>query len=139
MLKKGGGFLYYVVIGFGGMIGSLLRYFLSITALSLWGKGFPFGTLLANLLGALTLGWLTKNKAIQRKLPPHIVSGIGTGIIGSFTTFSTFSLETIQLVEQNNLFLAFIYVIVSIIGGLFSVWLGSYIAKNAKYTGKDSL
>ncbi|MDE3838933.1 fluoride efflux transporter CrcB [Bacillus methanolicus] len=129
----------YVTVGLGGIIGSLLRYFLSVAALSLWGKGFPIGTLLANLLGAFALGWLTKNMYVARKLPPYIVSGIGTGIIGSFTTFSTFSLETIQLVEQNSMFLALIYVIASFIGGLFFAWLGSFIAQKATYTEIESL
>lgn len=129
----------YVTVGLGGIIGSLLRYFLSVAALSLWGKGFPIGTLLANLLGAFALGWLTKNMYVARKLPPYIASGIGTGIIGSFTTFSTFSLETIQLVEQNSMFLALIYVIASFIGGLFFAWLGSFIAQKATYTEIESL
>lgn len=129
----------YVTIGIGGIIGSLLRYFLSAASSSLWGVGFPIGTLLANLLGAFALGWLTNNVGISRKLPPHIVSGIGTGIIGSFTTFSTFSLETLQLIEHNRLFLALIYVSASFIGGLFLAWLGSFIAKKGKYMENDRL
>jgi fluoride exporter len=127
------------MVGLGGMIGSLLRYFLSVVSLSLWREGFPVGTLIANLLGAFALGWLTKNVAISRKLPPHIVSGIGTGIIGSFTTFSTFSLETIQFVEQNHLYNAFLYVILSLLGGLFFTWLGSYFALKVNNTEKKSL
>ncbi|EIJ78169.1 hypothetical protein PB1_11434 [Bacillus methanolicus PB1] len=129
----------YVTTGLGGIIGSLLRYFLSVTALSLWGDGFPFGTLAANLLGAFAFGWLTNNKAVFRKLPAHIVSGIGTGIIGSFTTFSTFSLETLQLVEQDHLFFAFLYVIFSLLGGLYCAWLGSCLAIKVSNTEKKSL
>lgn len=131
--------MLYVMIGLGGMIGSLLRYFLSVSALSLWGEGFPVGTLMANLLGAFALGCLAKSKAVSRKLPPHIVNGIGTGIIGSFTTFSTFSLETMQLVEQNHLFIAFLYVILSLLGGLFSAWLGSFFALKVNHMEKDRL
>jgi fluoride exporter len=131
--------LSYVTIGIGGIIGSLLRYFLSVAALSLWGGGFPVGTLIANLIGAFSLGWLTKSKAVSRMFPPHIVSGIGTGMIGSFTTFSTFTLETIQLVEQNNLITAFLYIFLSLLGGLFSVLLGSYIALKVNNMEKESL
>src|SRR4051812_11111190 len=116
--------MVYFFVGIGGIIGSLLRYFLSNVALNLWGKGFPIGTLLINLTGAFFLGWLTSRFAESKKFPPAIYIGVSTGIIGSYTTFSTFCLEIVRLLEAESYIKGFLYLISSILGGLLLVRLG---------------
>lgn len=114
----------YLLVGIGGMIGSLLRYYLGMFTHS-WGDyDFPLGTLLINLIGCFVLGWFT-NRIVKLKLfHPHVLAGFGTGVIGAFTTFSTFSVETVTLIQNNLWASAFLYVLLSLCGGLFMSWSG---------------
>jgi CrcB protein len=121
--------LIYLFVGIGGILGSLLRYTLSILAVNIWGKGFPIGTLLINLAGAFTLGLFTSFFVTPKKLHPYLFTGISTGIIGSFTTFSAFSLETVHLIVIGNYILGFLYVFISLLGGLLFVRLGIIIGE----------
>jgi fluoride exporter len=102
----------------------MLRYILSILAVDIWGKGFPLGTLLINLSGAFILGWLTSRLVVPKKLPPSLLTALSTGVIGSFTTFSTFCIETVNLIESAHYIKGFLYMILSLLGGLFFVRLG---------------
>jgi fluoride exporter len=121
--------LIYFFIGIGGIVGSLLRYFLSIIASGLWGKGFPFGTLLINLSGSFILGWFSSRFLVPKKLHPYILSAISTGIIGSYTTFSTFCIEAVHLIENEAYIKGFLYVITSLFGGLLFVRMGMELGK----------
>jgi CrcB protein len=116
--------LVYFFVGIGGIAGSLLRYLLSILAVDIWGKEFPLGTLLINLLGAFILGWLTSRLVVPKKLPPYLLTALSTGVIGSFTTFSTFCIETVNLIESAHYIKGFLYMILSLFGGLSFVRLG---------------
>lgn len=116
--------MVYFFVGIGGIIGSMLRYILSILAVDIWGKGFPLGTLLINLSGAFILGWLTSRLVVPKKLPPSLLTALSTGVIGSFTTFSTFCIETVNLIESAHYIKGFLYMILSLLGGLFFVRLG---------------
>src|SRR5699024_12191567 len=106
--------------GIGGMIGALLRYGLGLI-LFLHGAGIPLDTLAANWTGCLLLGWLNAH------LPASVLlrSGIGTGMIGSFTTFSTFSVETLTLTQKGDVVMAVIYLLLSFWGGILLVHTGS--------------
>ncbi|WP_036769395.1 fluoride efflux transporter CrcB [Pontibacillus halophilus] len=109
----------------GGAVGSLARYSLSF----IHGIGlFPYGTLFANLIGCFLLSFLINLPLIKVSLPQSLRVGVGTGVIGGFTTFSTFSLELAQLLNQSKFSLGFLYLFVSIIGGLFLSWLGLLLA-----------
>ncbi|WP_257985027.1 fluoride efflux transporter CrcB [Bacillus sp. T33-2] len=114
----------YIGVGFGGIIGSLLRYFLSAISGEYFIAAFPMGTLTANLAGSYVLGWLTSNLFENRGLHPVLVAGIGTGVIGSFTTFSSFALESVLLFESGKYAVALIYVLLSSGGGVFLAALG---------------
>ena len=114
----------YLLVGIGGIIGSLLRYYLGVFTHSWWEYDFPLGTLLINLIGCFVLGWFT-NRVVKLKLfHPHVLAGLGTGLVGSFTTFSTFSVETVTLMQNSLWASAFLYVLLSLLGGLFMSWLG---------------
>lgn len=115
--------MIYITIGLFGMIGALLRYYLGITIDIWWVYSFPLGTLMINCLGALILGWFTFY-ITQLKLPEWFRLGFGIGLIGSFTTFSTFSVETTTLLSNGLIFNALLYVLLSLLGGLLFSFLG---------------
>jgi fluoride exporter len=114
----------YFFIGIGGIAGSLLRYFVSICSEYLWAQTFPFGTLIANVTGCLCLGIFTRKCSENEKVDRLFVLSIGTGAIGSYTTMSTFSMDTIKLINIGHIGQAFLYIIISLIGGLAASWFG---------------
>lgn len=116
----------FMFIGIGGMIGAVARYSLSILFNEL--SGFPYATLVTNLLGCFSLSFLLNNEQLKQWLSTEIRTALGTGIIGSFTTFSTFTLETFEL-WNNHLSLAFIYIFMSICGGLGFCYIGFKLAR----------
>lgn len=116
--------MLYVYVGLAGALGALARYGIGIGMHTLWTGTFPLGTLTVNLIGSFLLGWLTHYLFRTGRLSPMVVTALGTGFIGSFTTFSTFSVETIVMIESGNLIGALTYVTLSIVLGLFSSWLG---------------
>jgi CrcB protein len=124
--------MVYLLVGIGGVFGSLLRYFFSIFAMYLWGGGFPIGTLLINLTGAFLLGLVISQLVIPNKLPPILLTALTTGVIGSYTTFSTFSYETVYLLESKEYLWGFLYMFISIVGGLFFVRVGMRVRKQEK-------
>lgn len=111
-----------LAVGAGGVIGALLRYAIGLFAADLWHGVFPLGTLCINLAGCLLLGWLTTS--LFKIIPELWQTGLGTGVIGAFTTFSTFSAETIGLARSGHYWLAAVYVLVSAGGGLFFAYIG---------------
>ncbi|MEJ6529422.1 fluoride efflux transporter CrcB [Exiguobacterium sp. USCH10] len=128
--------MLYVYVGLAGAVGALARYGLGLLVASFGTSPFPVATLLINLIGSFLLGWLT-HRFLQRGKPsPQIVTIIGTGMIGSFTTFSTFSVETIQLVEHDHVLLAVTYVFLSITLGLWSSWFGYHIGTKTSTRGE---
>ncbi len=106
----------------GGFFGTITRY--SIGEWIQTDNGFPLGTLLINLLGCFVLGWFLTYFTIRNNIRPEITLLIGTGFIGSFTTFSTFSVETILLFQNGLAFYGTLYVLMSIILGLIFAYLG---------------
>ncbi|QKG84158.1 fluoride efflux transporter CrcB [Kroppenstedtia pulmonis] len=105
----------YWIVGIAGMAGALLRHYTSLFFEPLPADSFPVGTLLVNYIGSFILSWL--NGKAGTLITPRLQLAIGTGLIGSFTTFSTFSIETIQLWEQDLWGKAVLYVLFSIWGG----------------------
>ncbi|MFJ5715240.1 fluoride efflux transporter CrcB [Neobacillus sp. NPDC093127] len=122
--------MVYFLVGLGGIAGSLLRYGLSFLAVHIWGKDFPIGTLLINLSGAFFLGWITSHFVHAKKLHPNLVTALSTGVIGSYTTFSTFCLETVHLFEENDYLFGFLYIASSLLGGLLFTHLGIQSGRN---------
>src|SRR5690625_2791684 len=114
-----------LLIGIGGMIGALARYSISITFTGI--NGFPYATLVVNLIGCFLLSYLLNYDKIKQRLSPKIRVALGTGVIGSFTTFSTFALETIEL-WSNNVLLALTYTLLSVCGGLAFCYIGYKLA-----------
>ena len=109
-----------LLVGAGGFIGAALRYGLS---LSLARFAFPMGTLLVNVIGSFALGWLYA-KAGQGEVDGSTRHFLGVGLLGAFTTFSTFSVETLALVEEGALGRAAMSVILNVGLGLWAAALG---------------
>ena len=91
-----------LAIAAGGALGALLRYWVSVGTHGLLGSGFPFGTLAVNALGSLAMGFLSVLFLDRAGLGPELRAAILVGLLGSFTTFSTFSLETLNLLEGGS-------------------------------------
>ncbi|MGG2014174.1 fluoride efflux transporter FluC [Bacillus sp. S10(2024)] len=117
----------YIAVGIGGVIGALARYgvgqLFEITSLT----GFPLATWLANMSGSFLLAFLTMSIFRMKQVSLLMISAIGTGIIGSYTTFSTFSVDTLKLLQHEAFTMAFLYVIASMIGGLLFSFGGFYV------------
>ena len=120
--------IIYVMIG--GFLGACSRYMLGefVPATS----GFPTGTLTVNLVGCLCLGWLLPFIANQKIINPKISLLFGTGLIGSFTTFSTFSVEVVQLMDEGKFTFAVLYVLISLFAGIVLSYLGYRLANIRK-------
>lgn len=117
-------------VGIAGAIGAMLRYWIGIFLFT--NSSFPYATLSINLIGSFLLAWLTTFLINRFSLSSVIATAIGTGFIGSFTTFSTLSIETIELFQSGNILFGLLYVFVSIIGGLVMSRLGFRLNKEAQ-------
>ncbi|WP_339263515.1 fluoride efflux transporter CrcB [Solibacillus sp. FSL W7-1472] len=114
-----------ILIGIGGAIGAALRYSVSILFFTTTETAaFPFATVAVNLAGCFLLGLLSSGFEQKIIANPNYLSALKTGLIGSFTTFSTFSVEVIQLLQHNSYFFAILYIFISAIFGFLFVALG---------------
>lgn len=116
--------ILFAGIGIGGALGSCLRYAASLT---LQGSFFPFSTLTVNLAGCFFLTYLTEILTTNRYFSAMVKKAILVGLLGSFTTFSTFSLE-IYLLAMTNIWISLFYLLLSIGGGTAACWLGYRLA-----------
>ncbi|WP_459501779.1 fluoride efflux transporter CrcB [Bacillus sp. C1] len=116
--------MVYIIVGIAGILGALSRYYLGISIGLFWHHPFPLATLFINLVGCFLLGWITTYISRLKLLPAEIVTGIGTGFVGAFTTFSTFSVETVTFINHSEWTFAIVYVVCSVLGGLFMSGLG---------------
>ena len=116
-------------IAMGGSIGAVLRYSASLGVASIMGRGFPYGTLFVNVFGSLLIGLLSVVLLDRFNVGPEWRAAIFVGVLGSFTTFSTFSLETLNLLEQGELVAATTNVLLSIVVCLVAVWFGVILGR----------
>ncbi|MFC4078294.1 fluoride efflux transporter FluC [Salinithrix halophila] len=127
------------LIGIAGMIGALLRYGTGIGLQQAAGDCFPFGTLAANWAGCLALSWFNRRGGEMLHLSPSLRNAVGAGLIGSFTTFSTFSVETVEMAITGRVAGALLYILASIWGGFFFAWIGWRLgSRRASSEGADS-
>ncbi|HEC13256.1 MAG TPA: fluoride efflux transporter CrcB [Acidiferrobacteraceae bacterium] len=111
-------------IATGGALGALLRFWVSTSVYSLLGRGFPFGTLMVNTVGSLFMGFLFVFLVERSLIALEWRSGALIGLLGAFTTFSTFSMETLSLIEDGALLKAGLNIFLSVSLCLLATWLG---------------
>ncbi|WP_406676263.1 fluoride efflux transporter CrcB [Moorella sp. ACPs] len=121
--------LIYIYIGIFGFLGAIARFGLGRSIATFWPSTFPLGTLMINILGCFALGFILTYSLERLTLSPELRQGITTGFIGAFTTFSTFSLETITLLFKGYVAYAGIYILASTLGGLIAVKAGIILAR----------
>jgi len=121
--------LAWLLIAIGGGFGSLLRYLMQGAVQRAAGGPFPTGTLSVNLLGCLVIGLLTPLLAEQAFVRHEVRLGLTVGILGGFTTFSTFGLETFQLLASGQARLAVANVVLSCGLGLTAVLVGHRVSE----------
>lgn len=121
-----------LLVGAGGFLGSIFRYLISnLTQTFATGTILPIGTLIVNTLGCLLIGYLDGIAEVRQLFTPETRLVLFIGFLGGFTTFSTFGFETLQLMRDNQVLCALIYVVLQIIIGLGAVWLGFILAKHS--------
>lgn len=119
----------YLLIGLSGFIGSVCRYGLSDFIYKMLGDRFPYGTLSVNILGCFTIGLLMMLFEERWLVQPHVRLFLTVGILGGFTTSSTFSYETIEIFRGGNISIGLVNVLGSLILCLGATWVGSVAGK----------
>ena len=114
----------YAIVFLGAGAGGAMRHAVNLAAARLFGSGFPFGTLIVNLLGSFAMGLLAGYFAHRTGLPQHLRLFLVTGVLGGFTTFSAFSLDAVLLMERNAKLAAAIYVAGSVIASIAALIAG---------------
>jgi len=120
-------FQIYLFVAIGGAIGASMRYFVLQLTTNLLGKSFPFGTLAVNVLGSFVLGLVYAFLQQDSGENTGLRVLVGFGLIGAFTTFSTFSLDTVLLIQQGELIKASLNVFFNVTVCIISVWLAFLI------------
>ncbi len=120
-----------LAVALGGAVGSVLRFLASSWVAGQWPRHFYMGTLAVNLFGCLLIGLLSGLFLTRTELPLELRVGLITGVLGGFTTFSSFSLEILKLMESGRLFEAAGYLLCSVLGGLLAAWCGLLLARLA--------
>jgi len=113
-----------VAIAAGGAVGAILRYLTSTGVYAWLGREFPYGTLAVNVFGSLLMGILSVLLIERLSLGPEWRAAILVGLLGSFTTFSTFSIETLNLIESGDHIKALANVAMSLVLCVGAAWIG---------------
>jgi len=113
----------------GGGLGAALRHFVNGASLRLVGSGWPLGTVFINVTGSILMGVVAALFAFKLSLPPTLRLFIATGILGGYTTFSTFSLKTALLIERGQPAMALAYVLGSVLLGVGGLFVGMWVVR----------
>ena len=120
-------FLTLSQVALGGALGAMLRYLTNVAAMRARGPGFPFGTMIVNILGSFLMGVIVV--VLAKRGGNDLAPLLMTGILGGFTTFSAFSLDALTLWERGATLAAFGYVAASVILSLAAIAAGLYVAR----------
>lgn len=118
-----------VAIALGGAVGSVLRFWMSSSVHALLGRSFPYGTLSVNVLGSLLMGFLFVLFLDRLGNDTVLRAGVLIGLLGGFTTFSAFSIETVNLIEQGEHLRAALNAAASVLLCVGATWIGVVLGR----------
>lgn len=119
-----------VYIAAGGATGALMRYWMSNGIYVLLGRGFPYGTLTVNVVGSLLMGFCYVFMIERMDVSIEWRAGLMIGLLGAFTTFSTFSIETLNLLESGEQMKAALNILLSVTLCILGCWIGMIVGRN---------
>ena len=119
--------IFYIALG--GGLGSVLRYLTAVVMNKYVQATFPYATFVTNIIGCLLIGLFFGYLEKQNAVSPNLKFFLITGLCGGYTTFSAFSHENVQLLQNNQILIAFLYISLSVFLGLMATWTGLIIAK----------
>ncbi|MCW9047229.1 MAG: fluoride efflux transporter CrcB [Gammaproteobacteria bacterium] len=117
-------------VALGGALGAVLRYSISSGVYSWFGRSFPYGTLAVNVIGSLAIGLLSILMVEKFNVSQEIKLGVVVGVLGALTTFSTFSWDTVDLLQQGLIQKALLNVLLNVVVCISAVWVGTVWAKS---------
>ena len=120
----------YVFIALFAIIGAFARYGQTLVVQGVLGRSFPFATLSINILGSFLMGFLFFETLERINLSPELRTGILTGGLGAYTTFSTFSLESLSLIENGEMLKAGLYIGASVVLSVAAAIFGAFLSRN---------
>ena len=119
-----------VYIAAGGATGALMRYWMSNGIYAFFGRGFPYGTLTVNVVGSLLMGFCYVFMIERMDVSAEWRAALMIGLLGAFTTFSTFSIETLNLLESGEQLKAALNILLSVTLCIIGCWLGMIVGRN---------
>jgi len=125
--------MLYLIVFVGAGIGGAMRHGVNVGATRLFGFGFPSGTFIVNVLGSFAMGLLAGFFIYRTGVPQHVRLFLTTGILGGFTTFSSFSLDAALLIERHAYALAAGYIVGSVAAGLSALFFGLAVFRSAPH------
>lgn len=128
-MRAGVALLQVLAIAGAGAVGALARFAVATWVYGLLGRGFPWGTLAVNVVGSFLMGLLAVLLVERWLIAPELRAALLVGFLGAFTTFSTFSLETLSLVENGEGLRALANVVASLLLCLLACWAGILTAR----------
>lgn len=114
----------YLIVFAGAGIGGALRHGVNVAAARAFGLGYPYGTLIVNVVGSLAMGVLAGYFLLRTGFPQHLRLFMTTGVLGGFTTFSAFSLDAALLIERQAYWQAAAYLVSSVVASIAALFIG---------------
>ncbi|MBS0002079.1 MAG: fluoride efflux transporter CrcB [Thioalkalivibrio sp.] len=122
---------HYLAIALGGALGSVLRFALNEAVSARYGRAFPWGTLSINVIGSFLIGLAAVLLVERWDVSPAVRLGLMVGVLGGFTTFSSFSLEVVNLAQNGALLRAMLYVLASVSVCVLAAAAGIHLARTS--------
>lgn len=122
---------HYLAIVLGGALGSFLRFAMNVPVSARFGRAFPWGTLSINVIGSFLIGLLAVLLVERWDVSPAVRLGLMVGVLGGGTTFSSFSLEVVNLVQNGALLRAMLYVLASVTVCVLAAAAGIHLARTS--------
>ncbi len=120
----------YIYLAIFAVLGAFARYGQTLVVQGIAGRDFPWATLSINVLGSFLMGFLFFETLERVSVSPQLRTGILTGGLGAYTTFSTFSLETVNLLESGEAWKGVLYIVSSVVLSLVAALFGAYLSRN---------